>query len=156
MPLTVNRLTKEHSWTDRLWSVTPLFYVLQFAAASYSPRLLLLSALVGAWALRLSLNFARKKGYCVGEEDYRWAELQREWRRRGTSGVLYAFLWQTFNILFIACYQNMLLLAITLPSLASLEPQARPLGALDALATLLFLLSFALETGADGQQGSFR
>jgi steroid 5-alpha reductase family enzyme len=116
----------------------------------------LLSALVGAWALRLSFNFARKLGYCVGEEDYRWAELQRLLKRRVGDAALFSFLWQTFNVLFIAAYQNALLMAITLPCLASLEPNTLPLGRLDALAALLFMLSFALETIADEQQWAFQ
>ena len=111
---------------------------------------------MGAWALRLTWNFARKNGYCVGDEDYRWSELQKRLRLRAGSGALFSLLWQAFNVLFIACYQNVLLLAITLPCLASLEPGAQPLGSLDAVATLLFLGSFALEAVADEQQWAFQ
>ena len=37
-----------------------------------------MAAVVTAWGLRLSYNFAIKGGYSAGGEDYRWAEI-RKW-----------------------------------------------------------------------------
>ena len=49
---------------DRLWSVTPIFYVVHFAhAADWAPRPALMAGLALVWGLRLSWNFARKAGY---------------------------------------------------------------------------------------------
>ncbi len=49
---------------DRLWSVTPCFYALHFAAASeWALRPTLMAALTLVWGARLSWNFARKAGY---------------------------------------------------------------------------------------------
>jgi hypothetical protein len=64
------RLLSEGVWlrparrVDRLWSVTPCFYALHFAAASeWAPRPTLMAALTLLWGARLSWNFARKAGY---------------------------------------------------------------------------------------------
>jgi len=71
--LLASLITGEYSWVDRLWSVTPVWYALHFAAAGgWSARLALQAALVSLWGLRLTYNFGRKSGYEVGEQDYRW------------------------------------------------------------------------------------
>ena len=59
------------------------------------PRPALMAAVVTAWGLRLSYNFAIKGGYSVGGEDYRWAEI-RTW-----PGFDRGF--ELFNLLFIWC-----------------------------------------------------
>ena len=73
-------VTKEYSWVDRLWSITPPLFAIHFAgAASFDDaRLNLMAALTVVWGVRLTYNFARKGGYKPGGEDYRWEEVQEK------------------------------------------------------------------------------
>lgn len=67
---------------DRLWSLTPWWYVWIFAYFSgFHPRLVLCGVVSAIWGLRLSYNFARKGGYSVGDEDYRWANIQKDLKK---------------------------------------------------------------------------
>ncbi len=139
---------------DRLWSVTPIFYTAHFAHASdWAPRPTLMAGLALVWGLRLSWNFARKAGYQVGEEDYRWPELQRMMKAFAPS--LFPVLWQLFNVTFICLYQHVLLLLIVLPSWVA-QQSSEPLGALDYAAAALFSALLLLETVADQQQWVFQ
>jgi steroid 5-alpha reductase family enzyme len=139
-------LTREHSWTDRLWSIVPVVYVAVFALLTPSPRLWLMLALVALWGVRLTFNFARKGGYRRGGEDYRWAEL----RRRMSPATF-----QLFNFFFVTIAQHALLVALVLPAHVA-AAHASPLGPLDAVATALFVLFLVLETVADEQQWRFQ
>lgn len=144
-------ITKEYSWVDRLWSIVPALYVAYFAYADgFSPRSVILALLTSAWGARLTFNFARKGGYAIlfgrgGGEDYRWEEL-----RKGMSPAAF----QLFNVTFIAGYQHLLLLLISLPAWAAIG--GGPLNALDALAALGFVFLLVLETVADEQQWRFQ
>jgi len=62
---------------------------------------------------------------------------------------------QLFAFVFIAGIQNLILLLISLPAWAAIEGAGRPLGALDALAAVAFLVLLAGETIADNQQWRF-
>nr|WP_219907939.1 DUF1295 domain-containing protein [Enhygromyxa salina] len=140
-------VTREYSWVDRVWSITPVGYVAYFAWASgWTPRLVLLAALVLCWGARLTFNYARKGGYAPGGEDYRWAAL-----RQGMSPKAF----QVFNIAFIAGFQNALLLALSVPAWAAAK-HPTPLGWVDGLLTLVFLGVLGLETLADQQQWQFQ
>jgi steroid 5-alpha reductase family enzyme len=141
-------VTRECSWVDRLWSILPPAYVAFFAYASgWDARLLLMTACATAWGARLTWNFARKGGYAKGGEDYRWAEL-----RKRMSPALF----QLFNLVFIAGFQNALLLAIALPAWAARGRRGAPLGWLDGVAALLFVSFLVLETVADEEQWRFQ
>jgi steroid 5-alpha reductase family enzyme len=141
-------VTREYSWVDRLWSIVPAIYVGYFAwTAHFTPRLVLMTVLVTLWAARLTFNFARKGGYAKGGEDYRWAEL----RTRMSPAAF-----QVFNVFFVAGFQNALLLAITLPAWRAAQRPEVPLGALDVIATLLFMGLLVGETLADEQQWRFQ
>jgi steroid 5-alpha reductase family enzyme len=156
-------VTSECSWVDRLWSITPIGYVAWFAAQTgfSDPRLVVMAALVTAWGIRLTFNFARKGGYRKGGEDYRWAALRAR---------MPPWAYQVFNLLFIAGYQNLLVLLFTLPAWAALAPGAglfgigatdpaqvaTPFGLLDAIATVLFVVFLTGETIADNQQWAFQ
>ena len=74
--------------------------------------------LVSFWGIRLTINFARKGAYSIkfwaGEEDYRWKIL------RAKKPLDNKFLWALFDFFFISIYQNVLVLAICLPSFASM------------------------------------
>lgn len=146
--------TGEHSWVDRLWSIVPVPYTAWFAwqTGFGDLRLTVMTALVALWGARLTFNFARKGGYARGGEDYRWPVLK---------GRMGRWQWELFALLFVAGFQNVLLLLITLPAWAALEGASTqpgggvPFGPLDAVATLLFLAFLAGETIADEQQWRF-
>jgi len=141
-------VNRNYSQVDRLWSIVPTFYVGGFAyAAGFTDlRLDLMTGLVAIWGARLTYNFWRKGGYRPGGEDYRWPILRE---RMG------AIPFQLFNATFIAPYQNLLLLLITLPAWAALRHPA-PLGGLDAIVAIVFLLLLVIETIADQQQWVFQ
>ena len=142
-------LTREYSWVDRLWSITPPLYAIHFAAyAGFGDaRLNLMAALVVLWGVRLTFNFARKGGYKPGGEDYRWEEIQEK------IGPLW---FQVLNATFLAPFQNYLLLLIVVPSYAAYRFAGTPLNALDYAATAAFILFFIGETVADEQQWRFQ
>lgn len=142
-------VTGNCSQVDRLWSITPPLYIGWFAAAAgfRDPRLDVMAVLAALWGARLTYNFARKGGYKSGSEDYRWPVLRK---RMGPA------LFQIFNLTFIAAYQNVLLLLLALPAWVAFEHRNTPFGALDAIATLGFLLFLAGEVIADQQQWKFQ
>ncbi len=144
----VSILTREYSWVDRLWSMMPPLYVGWFAAQAgfANPRLDLMLALTMLWGVRLSFNFARKGGFRRGGEDYRWAALRE---------LLGPIGFQLLNATFIAPYQNLLLLLISLPAAVVLAHPA-PLGPIDGVLTFAFLLLLVGETVADQQQWRFQ
>ncbi|MCC3281885.1 DUF1295 domain-containing protein [Arthrobacter caoxuetaonis] len=140
-------ITREYSWTDRIWSLTPVAYVWVFAAASgWDARLVLMAVLVSLWGARLTFNFARKGGYAPGGEDYRWGILRRRMR---------PWQFQLFNLGFISLYQNLIIWLMTLPALTAYE-NPRPLGPWDWILAALFLAALAGETTADRQQWNFQ
>jgi steroid 5-alpha reductase family enzyme len=141
-------ITREYSWVDRLWSITPPLYVGYFAYETgfSDARLLLMLVLSALWGARLSFNFARKGGYAKGGEDYRWAVLRER---------MPPWLYQVFNFTFIAGIQNFLLFALTLPAWVAYEHRT-PLQALDLLLACAFLALLTGETVADNQQWRFQ
>ncbi len=137
--------TREYSWVDRLWSVVPVVYLWVFAAHAHDARVTLMAVLVTCWGVRLTFNFARRGGYARGGEDYRWAILRQRlpgWR------------FQVFNLLFIAIYQNALLLAIALPAWTA-STHRRPLGVGDLIAAVVFVVLLVGETVADQERWTF-
>ena len=141
-------LTREYSWVDRIWSLSPIAYVWVFAAASglADARLVLMAVLVTLWGVRLTFNFARKGGYARGGEDYRWAALRARMPKAG---------FQAFNLFFIAGYQNALILGMTLSAFTVYQAGPSPLGIGDVVVAVLFLALLTGETIADQQQWRF-
>ena len=142
-------LTREYSWVDRLWSITPVLYAVHFAAhAGFSDaRLNLMAILVAAWGVRLTYNYARKGGYGPGGEDYRWEEIQNR------IGPVW---FQVLNATFVAPFQNVLLLLIVAPAYAAYLRAGTSLWWLDYVATGVFLAFLIGETTADEQQWRFQ
>ncbi len=139
-------VTNDYSWVDRLWSIVPAVYAWYLAdRCAYDPRLVLASTLITLWAARLTFNFARKGGY-TGEEDYRWKIVK--------SRINQPVLWQIFNLLFIAFFQNFLLVLLVLPLYQAYQ-HPTPLQTLDFIAAAFFLTFLILETIADQQQWKF-
>jgi steroid 5-alpha reductase family enzyme len=145
----VSVTTGNYSQVDRLWSIAPAAYVLYFAARAgfADARLDLIALLTVLWGARLTYNFARKGGYRRGGEDYRWPELRR---------IIGPVGFQLLNATFIAPYQNLLLLLIALPAYVAWQARGTPLGWLDYVAALSFLVFLLGETVADEQQWRFQ
>ena len=140
--------TNDYSWTDRLWSTTPVGYAWVYAyAGSFNLVVTIAAILVSLWGARLTYNFARRDGY-TGTEDYRWPILKQK--------IGNPLLWQLFNLLFIAVYQQFLFICFTLPLyILSLQSQTY-LGPWTIGGILLFLGFLSLETIADQQQFIFQ
>ena len=137
------------SFYDPYWSVAPPLVGL-WLASSAPPgepafaRQLLVLALVLAWAVRLTWNWAR--GWSgLAHEDWRYVDL------RTTSPLPY---WLT-SLLGIHLFPTVQVFLGCLP-LAPALTSARPLGALDAMAALVTAGALALETLADEQLRAFR
>ena len=148
LSFTFGLVTRDYSWTDRLWSTTPVGYAWIYAyAGAFNPIVTLAAILVTIWGARLTYNFARRGGY-TGGEDYRWPILRE--RMGNPIG------WQLFNLLFIAGYQQFLFICFTLPlyTMSSLSDARLSLGALAAATLMLAFL--VLETIADQQQFEFQ
>ena len=142
-------ITRECSWVDRLWSVTPPVYCLLVAAAADfdSTRLNLMAALVTLWGARLTFNFARKGGYWSGGEDYRWPYVRER---------LSPIQFQLVNIVFISFPQMLLIWLFTSPIHQAWVWLDAPLNGLDAVAAVLFLALLLGETVADEQMWAFQ
>ena len=140
-------ITRDTSWVDRIWSLAPVGYVAWFASRAHfaDARLDLMLLVATIWGARLTYNFARKGGYRRGGEDYRWPILRER---------LGPVKFQLLNVTFIAPFQNLLLLAVTLPAWAALE-HPTPLAPSDYLAALLCVAFVIGETIADEQQWRF-
>lgn len=149
----VGELTQNNSQMDKLWSLLPEVYIWIIAIkGGMNLRLVVMASLATLWGIRLTFNFARKGAYHIkfwkGTEDYRWSvlrnkkEFQPRWK------------WMLFNLLFISIYQNILVLATTLPALVSMNSDVS-FGLIDILASV-FMLGFILyEFIADEQQWKF-
>jgi steroid 5-alpha reductase family enzyme len=82
-------------------------------------------------------------------EDYRWAVLRARPLLAGP------WRWRLFNLGFVSLYQVLLLLLITLPSVAAASSD-QPFNLLDAGAAVLFVGFLFIETAADQQQYAFQ
>ena len=142
-------VTRECSWVDRLWSIAPPVYCFIVAADLdfRSVRVNIMTALVLMWSVRLTFNFALKGGYWIGGEDYRWAHLRQE---------LSPLQFQLVNVTFVAPGQMAIIWLFTSPIHRAWEHSGKPLGWLDYLAIVLFLVFFVYESVADAQMWRFQ
>jgi steroid 5-alpha reductase family enzyme len=144
-------VTHNYSYTDRIWSITPFLFVWHFAYKAFledgkwDERLVLMAVVSTLWGCRLTFNFARKGGYSLKEEDYRWAVLRQH---------LHPVLYQIFNVVFIAGYQNVLVYLTALPAYVAYTFRVA-LTAWDWITAGVFLALLAFETVADQQQWDF-
>ncbi|KAI8609388.1 hypothetical protein BC830DRAFT_1070996, partial [Chytriomyces sp. MP71] len=148
-----------YSWVDRLWSITPVFYVANYFIAAwfggygFSLRLFVMTVLVTIWGCRLTYNFYRKGGYNLKDEDYRW-----EFCRSVLPNPIH---WHLFGFFFIAGYQHVLLFLITMPAKTAYDAfvSGSAFGGFrffDMIALLLFVGFLTLETITDEQQWEFQ
>ena len=129
-------ITNDHSFVDRLWSITPAVYSLQSAYLSgLQARPALMAFLATLWAVRLTYNFYRKGGYTVGKgEDYRWVYLKSRYKNIFVNDSV----WFVFNVVFICGYQHFLLWLLSRPACLASQGDEE-LNAMDAVACSCFV-----------------
>ncbi len=137
------------SFYDAYWSVAPpLIAVWLWSAAvpdASGLRQVLVLALVGWWAVRLTYNWGR--GWSgLGHEDWRYVDL------RASSGGAY------WLVSFVALHMMPTLQVFLgcLPLWPALAVGTRPFGALDLLATLVTGGAIAIEQRADKELVAYR
>ena len=142
---TVSLFKHDVSIVDSTWSLMFLGMALVYALlpGELSARGTLMLVLVVAWALRLSVYITWRNW---GEgEDRRYQAM----RRNHQPGFTFKSLYLVFGL------QGLLAWFISLPLLAAASGST-PLGALDAIAVLLWLTGFGFETIADAQLAASR
>lgn len=149
----VGEITRNNSQMDKLWSILPIIYTWIVAIKGwFNIRLIIMAILVTIWGVRLTINFGKKGAYSIkfwsGEEDYRWVVL------RQNKYLKNRFAWAIFDLLFISIYQNLLVLAICLPTVAVMS-STKEFNYFDIIAIVLVAGFILLETIADKQQMSF-
>lgn len=134
------------SFYDGYWSVIPIWLVSYLAwlgwQAGVAPvaRIALVTGLVWLWGLRLTHNWARG-----------WTGFDHEdWRYRDFRAQTGRFYW-VVSLLGIHLFPTVLVLLGCLPIFAVMLEPGRPLGWLDALATLVTGGAIGLELVADNQ-----
>jgi len=133
----------------------PIIYALHFGLRNViigldpaiNLRLAIMMCLSALWGIRLTFNFARKGGYAWSSEDYRWPVLRK---------YMSPTLFQIFNIVFIAIYQNILIFLFCTPAYVAWKSKSTPLNVIDYTATGFFLVFLLFETIADQQQWNFQ
>ena len=142
-------LTREYSWVDRLWSVVPAVYCLIVASdlEFQSARVNVMTLLATLWAMRLTFNCARKGGYWIGGEDYRWVYLRKQ---------MSSLQFQLMNVIVVAIGQMAVVWLFTSPIHQAWVYAERPMGWLDFAAVVVFLALLAFESIADAQMWRFQ
>jgi steroid 5-alpha reductase family enzyme len=140
---------RNSSFYDAYWSVAPIAIALYWIAVSApdvpAARQVLAAALVAAWGVRLTWNWAR--GWTgLDHEDWRYVDLQHK------TGRLYWLV--SFSGIHVA--PTLWVFAGCLPLYPALVVGTRGLGALDALGVGVTAAAIALEARADQELRRFR
>jgi len=141
----VSVLRRNVDLVDSLWSLMFLLALVCYwrLAPQQTERGLLLIALVGVWALRLSVYLtARNWGH---DEDRRYRAI----RARNDPGFTFKSLYLVFG------FQAVLAWLISVPLLGATLGDA-PLGSLDYLGVSLWVVGFVFEAGGDWQLARFK
>jgi steroid 5-alpha reductase family enzyme len=144
----VSVFKRDVSIVDSIWPLMFLTMAFAYTAPGWlngtlGTRATLMLAIVSAWALRLSVYIAwRNRGE---DEDRRYQAI----RRNNEPGFAFKSLYLVFGV------QGLLAWSISLPLLAVATSSA-PLGMLDAMAVLVWLIGFGFETVADAQLAAFK
>lgn len=136
---------KDVSFVDSLWSLFFLIAAIVFAvtAQPLSARATLVLMLVAIWASRLSIYItARNWGQ---PEDYRYQSI----RANNEPGFAFKSLYIVFGL------QGLLAWLVAMPLLPAITSDV-PLGALDAVAAVLWVIGFVFEAGGDYQLSRFK
>ncbi len=142
-------VTKDWSLMDRMWSISPSIFCLMVAIDLdfESTRVNIMTALVLAWSIRLTVNLGVKGGLPLGHVDYRWT-----WLRREFGEVKF----QLINATFTSFGQMAIVWMFTAPIHQAWQNVDQPLGWLDYLAAVAFFLFLSIETIADIQMLRFQ
>ena len=152
-------LTRDASWVDRLWSIVPALYCgIVLADVGFgSARITVMTVLASAWGARLTFNLIRRGGWRRDSEDYRWTYLREQISQRRVLGRQIGEVgFQTFNVLFVSFGQMALIWLFTSPVHQAWRHADVPLGWLDYVAIVAFVLLLGLETVADQQVWRFQ
>lgn len=139
----VQRATANASWVDAIWPLATGLAGIAFALAPVvhwppNPRQIVLAAVIGLWALRLSVHIARRTA--GAREDPRYHELRMQWGEAAQSRFFWFFQLQGATAVFLALA---LLLAAYNPA-----PFPTPL---DIAGIAVVLLAIAGEALSDAQ-----
>ncbi|CCL98384.1 uncharacterized protein FIBRA_00379 [Fibroporia radiculosa] len=165
-------ITGNVSQVDRVWTFLPTIYTAYFAllplwphkaplplwphtpevihpsiTQTYSPRALLMLGLVVFWMFRLSYNTWRRGLFNLHDEDYRWQIVRNK---------IPPWLFQVFNLVFIAFIQNVILFLLGVPAHIAAFQQPERLSTSDYILGTLAFVDVVLEFVADNQQYSFQ
>lgn len=135
-------------------SIVDIFYGLAFVLVGWSAflavgsghgRQLLVLTLVTTWGLRLAGHILLRKRGEAGE-DFRYRQWREEWGA--------TFIWRSFLQVFML--QGAVVFLVALPLLLVIRQPGGPLGWLDLLGGLIWLVGFAFEALADWQLLRFK
>ncbi len=136
---------KDVSIVDSMWSLMFLLSAVSYTLAleETGPRTLLVLSLLAIWAIRLSAYITwRNWGH---GEDFRYQEIRAD----NQPGFEFKSLYMVFGL------QGLLAFVISMPLLVAIQSDA-PLGLLDAVGALLWLVGLVFEAGGDWQLARFR
>ncbi len=135
-------------------SIVDVAYGLMFVLLGWSgyllygsghPRQLLLLVLISLWGLRLAGHIRLRKRGEEGE-DFRYRQWREEWGQ--------TFVWRSYLQIFLL--QGLVIYLVALPLLLVLRQPGGPLGWLDLLGLLIWLLGFSWEAIGDWQLLRFK
>ena len=141
----ISLLAKRNDVADLAWGLgfVLISWVLFFKTGIFVDHLLVISILTTIWGLRLASHiFARLKSR---PEDSRYQQWRQDW---GSSFFVRSYL-QVFLL------QGMIMLLISLSSVASSIDRNIPLGINVYIGVIVWLVGFLIESNADSQLSSF-
>lgn len=139
---------RNSSWYDPYWSVAPpliALWLITLDGAANPVRQGLVLALVGCWAIRLTVNWAWTwRG--MAQQDWRYLRLQAAAGR----------LWWPLSLVGIHLFPTLVVYVGCISLYPALVTGSAPLGTLDAVALAIGLAAVALEFEADRELHRFR
>ncbi|KAJ1960748.1 hypothetical protein GGI12_003634 [Dipsacomyces acuminosporus] len=160
---------RNYSIVDRAWPLLPSVFSLIWVfdryqqtqsidvAALLGSKLGAAQLLVLVWSIRMTYNSLRRGDYRYAAEDYRWAHVRASIKRLvGGNEVVFALVWELFNILFISVFQISLLYLLAVPLRLLHQNTSNGVGQEWSIAEGLLAVKMAallvLEAIADNQQ----
>jgi len=143
---------QDSTWLiDPLWTIIPLliaaFYWTHPFANGNPTRSWAVMALLWAWSCRLTYSYFRREEWHFGaREDWRFAELRRQYSR--------SWWWSSFFLAYVS--QHIFLFGVTAPLWTAFsDPRPRHFGLVDLLCLSLSAFGIALASRADSTLRAF-